>query len=159
MLFFLLALWSCVEILLGTLFGQLKTNGMKAYGPNYALADHLRDKLQPSDTLFANYDILTYWLLQKTPLVPLAVFPVNISNKLMRSRLYGPSVTSEDIVKELMNRNPTVIILTKNSEMEESDVFMKKLTNNYFLYGVVHDRRIFWNKHFARGPENTVVGN
>jgi hypothetical protein len=148
----------CRGIIADTI-GQLKTNGMKAYGPNYALADHLRDKLQRSDTLFANYDILTYWLLHKTPLVPIAVFPANFSQESMTRRLYGRSVTSEDIIAELMSRNPTVIILTKNSELEQSDVFMGKLTKNYFLYGEVHDRRIFWNKHLSRGPQDAVVGN
>src|SRR5262245_37063745 len=144
--------------------GQLKNYGMNGYGPNYAVAEYLKDKLGPNDTLFVTHDILTYWILQKTPLVPIAEFPRNIFDDSITKHLYGPSVTSEHILEDIMNRNPTVIVLAKNSEFEHSDVFIKKLNKNYFLYKEVaspaypayrswrpfladHDRLIFWNKH------------
>src|SRR5262245_9570798 len=144
--------------------GQLKNNGMNLYGPSYAVAEHLKYKLGPHDSLFVTHDILTYWILHKTPLVPIAAFPWNIFVDSITRHLYGPSVTSEQILEEIMNRNPTVIVLAKSSQFEQSDIFIKKLNKNYFLYKKVaspaypayrswrpfladHDRLIFWNKH------------
>jgi hypothetical protein len=142
---------------------------MNGYGPSYAVVEHIKDKLGPNDTLFVTHDILTYWVLQKTPLVPIAVYPLNIFVDSITKHLYGPSVTSEHILEEIMNRNPTVIVLAKNSEFQQSDMFIKKLNKNYFLYKEVafpaypayrswrpfladHDRLIFWNKHPSIHP-------
>ena len=149
--------------------GQLKNNGMNLYGPSYAVVEYLKDKLGPDDTLFVTHDILTYWILEKTPLVPIAAFPLNIFDDSITKHLYGPSVTSEHILEEIMNLNPTAIVLVKNSEFEHSDVFIKKLNKNYFLYKEVaspaypayrswrpfladHERLIFWNKHRSIHP-------
>jgi len=143
---------------------QLKNYGMNEYGSSYAIAEHLKYKLGPHDSLFVTHDILTYWILHKTPLVPIAAFPWNIFVDSITRHLYGPSVTSEQILEEIMNRNPTVIVLAKSSQFEQSDIFIKKLNKNYFLYKKVaspaypayrswrpfladHDRLIFWNKH------------
>jgi hypothetical protein len=149
--------------------GQLKNYGMNGYGPSYSVVEYIKDKLGPNDTLFVTHDILTYWILQKTPLVPIAVYPLNIFVDSITKHLYGPSVTSEHILEEIMDWNPTVIVLAKNSEFGQSDVFMKKLNKDYFLYKEVthpaypayrswrpflagHDRLIFWNKHPSIHP-------
>jgi hypothetical protein len=140
--------------------GRLKDHGMNEYGPSYAVAEQLKYKLKPTDTLFITHDILTYWILQKTPLVPIAIFPLNIFVDSITKHLYGFSVTSEDVLEQIMDRNPTVIVVPKNSQFQTSKVFINKLSRNYILYKELtvpafrswrpflsdQDRLIFWNK-------------
>jgi hypothetical protein len=46
-------------------------------GPTYSIAEFLRPRLKDGDTIFTAHHLLLYWVLDKSPLVPIAAFPSN----------------------------------------------------------------------------------
>jgi 4-amino-4-deoxy-L-arabinose transferase-like glycosyltransferase len=86
-------------------------------GQNFSLAEYLRPRLGEDESIFVSRHILLYWLLDRTPSVPIAAFPNNIFlEEQIVKPLLGQDYSSERLLNEILDRRPTFLVLDGNDK-------------------------------------------
>jgi len=132
-----------------TLLETRARDGEIYQGVNFELARYLRTVSRPGDSLFLTDEILLYWLMDTYPLVPVAAFPANLwMEQAILKPLYGPGMTTYEILQEIVSRKPTRIILMQGRvgstvARDGSRFFPQELLKGYYLESIVAGRLIY----------------
>jgi 4-amino-4-deoxy-L-arabinose transferase-like glycosyltransferase len=117
-------------------------------GDIFEIAKYLRHIAKPGDTLFVTNDILLYWLMDTYPLTPVSAFPANLWEDAILTPLYGPTMTTEAALRQVVSRQPTRIVLPRPGSAlpiagDPRRVFPQELLEGYYLENTVAGRLIY----------------
>ena len=109
-------------------------------GQTFSIVEFLRPRLKDGDTIYATHNILLYWLLDKTPPIPLAAFPSNVFREIQIVKpLLGEDYTTERVLDEILDRHPTFIIMWEDKEYLTVPSFARRIESEYEIAGRQRD--------------------
>lgn len=110
-------------------------------GQSFTLAEYLRPRLGEGESIFVSRHILLYWLLDRTPPVPIAAFPNNIFlEEQIVKPLLGQDSSSERLLNEILDRRPTYLVLGgKDTNYVAVQSFANRVDTEYDVVGQARD--------------------
>jgi 4-amino-4-deoxy-L-arabinose transferase-like glycosyltransferase len=132
----------------GELIGRWRSGASLYTGETFALAEYLQLSENGDKTYFFSGDILPYWILNRSPIIPIAAFPHNILrvDEIVRP-LYGRDYDTERLIGELFAKCPTIVVTREGSPfLEFWPSFSEKLEAHYTLTDRFRNWLIFRRK-------------
>jgi hypothetical protein len=100
--------WPTYQRFVGRLFDGVDPY----YGPVFDVANHLKQIAKPGETFFFDEDVLAYWLLHTSPVVPIAGSPsiICFANTALVP-VFGPGMTTRALLEKILSRTPDRVVL------------------------------------------------
>jgi hypothetical protein len=127
---------------------RVKSGLTLSYGPQYEIAEWLRNENPLAEPVYLMTDHIVYWFTSGRPLTKATTHPSNIAKEYMLDTISGPNSSTSNEMSRILSLSPLFIVKKKRTrylrkKADAERILEQTLSERYVEVAVIHGRHIY----------------